>query len=332
MTTIIDVARRAGVSVGTVSNVINDTFPVRESLRQRVQQAIEELHYRPNAVAQSLRSQRTRTIGLVISDIGDPFYMAIARAVADQSGHYGYNIIICNTDEGLAEEKRSLETLAARRVDGLIVAPSRGAHDFLSTLGAKGLSIVLINRRLEGVAIPAVIVNNRLAAYQAVEHLIQLGHERIALLPGLEGVSTTQDRREGYLMAHNDYRLVPDEELCQYSPLSVAEARERMRHLLEMEQPPTAIVACSILMTLGVLHALNDQRRCCPTDMALIGFGESEWSRLISPPLTCVEQPIRAIGITAVDLLFACMRGDQVDEENIVLETTLVHRQSCGCR
>ncbi len=344
-----DVAERAGVSIATVSHVINGTRFVSDETRQRVLEAIEALNYRPNAIARGLVTNSTRTVGLVVSDITNPFFTAVARGVEDAMISERYNTIFCNTDEEAERETEYLHLLATQQIDGLIIAPTGVYSEALLALAASGVPIVQLDRRSPGLDAPMVGVNNEDGAYQAIRFLIDLGHRRIACLVGLDAVSTQVERLAGWqralreaglpvdeaLVVHADprfYGILPDEAGTVVKPAPhqqpMPSAFEALLHLLQSANPPSAVFVASNQMTMGTLYAFRERGLRCPDDVSLISFDDHDWAPLFSPPLTVVRQPTYRLGQTAAHLLMQMIRGETV-ESPPPLAVELVVRASC---
>lgn len=345
-----DVAERAGVSIATVSHVINGTRYVSDETRQKVLEAIEALSYRPNAIARGLVTNSTRIIGLVVSDITNPFFTAVARGVEDGMISQRYNTIFCNTDEEPERESEYLHLLATQQIDGLIISPTGVYSEALLALAASGVPIVQLDRRSPGLEAPLVGVNNEDGAYQAIQHLITLGHRRIACLVGLDSVSTQIERLAGWERALRTAGLPIDEGLVVhadprfYGTLADAagtlvkpaphtpalpSAFEALLHLLQSPNPPSAVFVASNQLTMGTLYAFRERGLRCPEDVSLISFDDHDWAPLFSPPLTVVRQPTYRLGQTAAQLVMQMIRGEPV-EPPPPLAVELIVRASCS--
>lgn len=340
-----DVAEMAGVSTATVSHVINQTRFVREETRQKVLDAIEVLNYQPSAIARGLATNSTQTIGLVVSDITNPFFTAVARGVEDEINQHGYHTIFCNTDEDPAREDEYLRLLSARQIDGLIIAPTGAWSERLVRIAEADVPIVMLDRHIPEFEAPVVGVDNEAGAYQAIRYLIDLGHRRIAALMGLITISTLRDRLVGYKRALNEAGIPIDESLIiqadprffsnYISPLPLPtnnqmtpSAYGALQHLLDMDDRPTAIFVTNNQMTLGTLYALKERNLACPADISLVSFDDHDWASLFSPPLTVVRQPTYQLGKTAATLLMK-MINHQEFEVPAPLPVELIIRESC---
>ena len=345
-----DVAERAGVSTATVSHVINQTRFVREETRQKVLEAIETLHYQPSAIARGLATNSTQTIGLIISDIANPFFTAVARGVEDEINQHDYHTIFCNTDEDPAREDDYLRLLSARQIDGLIIAPTGVYSERLLRLHEADIPVVLLDRETPGLEVPLVGVDNEWGAYEATRYLVELGHRQIAILVGMETISTQRMRFKGYARALQEYRIAIDENLIiradsrSYSnQLALLDsppptfltnnqmtptAYQALQSVLNSPNRPSAIFITNNEMTIGSLHALKERGLRCPEDISLISFDDHDWASIFSPPLTVVRQPTYQVGQTAAQLLLKLM-NQQEFEAPICLPVELIIRESC---
>lgn len=333
-TTMRDVAEYAKVSLSTVSRVLNNHASVDDELRERVMRAVRALGYQPNLAARRLRSNTSHVIGLIISDIENPFFTSVVRGVEDMAYADQRNVILCNTDEDPAKEQIYLEVMQAERVAGLIITPTHGdrKREPYVKLQEMGIPVVLLDRNLGLSAFDNVTVDNLNGAYQAVQHLIGLGKKRIALVTADTRLTTFQQRYEGYLKALNEAGLKPQKELIKVANPKAAGAYQSTLQLLQITQPPDAIFAGNNLMTLGVLSALRDQHFRVPEDIALVGFDDMPWSSQLSPPVTSVSQPTYELGQEATRLLLRRINNPDVHPQSVVLQTRLVVRESCGAQ
>ena len=336
-TTIRDVARVARVSVGTVSATMNGTARVSEKLARRVRLAVSRVGYSPDGVAQSLRLGRTRTIGLVVSDVCNPFFASLARSVEAAVEHAGYSLILCNTDEDPERELRLLSVLRMQRVAGVIFSPSGVDAPYRERLAAlarpPALAAVLVDRTLPGLPFDAVTVDNVEAGRLATEHLIRLGHRRIAIVSGRPGVFTAEQRLAGYRESLARHRLPFDERLVVTADFRAEIAHAAVQRLLARPRPPTAILAANNLMTMGTIQAVLDMGFRCPEDMSIAGIDDFPWSAAIRPRLTTVAQPIEDMGRIAAARLLEGLETDRgasrPPPQVTVLAPRLLVRDSC---
>jgi LacI family transcriptional regulator len=331
--TLKDVAARAGVSAGMAGRVLGNYGYYSDSTRRKVLAAAKAVRYTPNTVARSLRTRLTRTVGVLISDITTFFWSTLARGVQDRAAREGFGVILCNSDEESRSEKAYLASLVERSVDGLVISPTPGNHAYLRRLAGSRLPLVLVDRGIRGLEVPSVRVDNRQGAYEAVRHLIGLGHQRIAIIKGIDGVETSDQRYAGYAQALADHRIAVRAALVKEGRFLKDLAFQATRELLGMRGGPTAIFVCNEPMLTGCMLALKEGGVRIPQDMAVIGFDDPVWASYADPPLTAVSQPSYTMGILAFDLLAAQIGSPAASRsrvEEVVLKPALVIRKSCG--
>ncbi|MDR7588845.1 MAG: LacI family DNA-binding transcriptional regulator [Armatimonadota bacterium] len=333
MATIRDVARRAGVSVATVSRVVNHSaHRVSPQTRRRVLEAVRALGYQANVIAQSLKKRASRTVALIVPDISNPFFPAIARGIEDVASQHGYAVLLCNTYEDLARERAYLDLLRKRWVDGVIFATAGTNTAHLRALRREGRPVVLVARDVDGVRIDAVLVDNYHGAYEATAHLLRLGHRRIAHIAGPASVRVAQERRRGYEQALADAGLPRDGALVGEGDFTADGGRRAVEAWLRRRADITAIVAANDLMAIGALEVLRAAGRRVPEDVAVVGFDDITFASLVSPALTTVAQPKYLMGQLAMQRLLELMAGESPAGRRIVLEPQLIVRDSCGAR
>ncbi len=326
-----DVASEAGVSITTVSHVINGTRHVNEQTQARVQAAIERTGYMPHSIARALAGARTQSIGLALSGIANPFFVDFISSIEAEAARSGYTLLIGDTHDEPGKELQMVRELLRRRVDGLLLAPSPGAADeLLPFLASQGTPLVLLDRFLP-VDVDQVGTENEAPAAQLVEHLAEHGHRHIGLIAGLPGLSTTEERIRGYETGLKRSGLAVDPALIAHGASQHEPAREAAHRLLDSRQPPSALVAANNAMTIGAMHAARDRGLDVPGDLALVAFDDFEWSDLFKPRLTVIAQPVAAIGTRAVQLLLSRLADPGRPHEEVRLPATFVHRESCGC-
>ncbi len=333
MPTISDVAKRAGVSPGTVSRVINGASNVTPENREKVEQAIAELGYVPNVVARSLRLKRTRSIALLVPDITNIFWNTLARGVEDAAQGLDYSVLLCNTDETPTKQRRYLNTVASQQVDGVILAPYDSDARHLARLRDQKIPTVIIDRRLEGWEVDSVYGASVSGARAAVQHLLRAGHSRIGLISGPTTVSTAQDRVAGYCIALTEAGIPVEPRLIKYGEYRSASGEHLTYELLDEDLEPTAILATNNAIAVGVIEALERRGLRIPQDMALVCFGNFHSDSRYVSFLTAVVQPAYEMGMNAAQLLFSRLDGD-VDEpaRRVILPARLNIRFSCGSR
>lgn len=331
MNTIRDVARLAGVSTTTVSRVINGAGAVSAARRERVQRAVADLGYVPNAVARHLRSKRTKTVALVLSDITNPFFTTIARGVQDVAGPRGYVVTFANTDESESQEREYLETLVQRQVDGVLLVPAGDSPEPFRLLRAHNIPVVLIDRRVSARRVDEVRCDSEAGAYALVRHLLELGHRRIAVLTGRRDISTAADRVTGYERALAWADVPVDRDLIRYDSFSLAGGYRMAEEILALQPRPTAILATNNFIAFGALRALREAKIDVPGDMSLVTFDDlpEEWHD--DPFLTVLAQPAYDLGRRAAELLFERLEtGAKGKRQVIVLPGVVIPRRSSG--
>lgn len=329
--TINDVANYASVSRATVSRVLNNNPAVDAALRSRVLDAVEALGYQPNRAARRLRAQSSNVIGLMISDIQNPYFISIISGVEDAAYAHQMNIVLCNSDEDSAKERIYLQVMEAERVAGLIIVPTQGTDGRdLKRLPQAGIPVILLDRLVEELQVDAVKVDNERGAYEAVKHLLDLGYRRIAHIGGAPDLTTGRDRAQGYHNALSEARLKPEARLIRTGDFKTDSGYRLTLELLDLPTPPDAIFVANNLMTLGALRALRERAVRVPDEMALVGFDDMPWSAEFRSPLTAVSQPTYELGQEAVHLLRRRLAQPDAPVRTVVLNTRLIVRESCG--
>lgn len=317
-----DVAAVAGVSVATVSRVLGNG-PVSEALRQRVQDAVRQLGYRPNLSARRLRSQHSQTVGLIVSDIRNPFFTAVSRAVEDAAYRSGMRVILCNADEQPEKEAMYLQLMQEERVSGVIFSPtSATARRFRADRFE--FPVVMIDRADPDGQTDAVVLDNQRAAEQLVEHLVGQGCRRIAGLFGNLS-STGAERRAGYEAALAQHELPA---CARFVAPTIEAAEQELERLLSLPETPDALIASNGLLLQGALRALRERGLSIPRDMALAGFDNDVWTSLVGDGLTVIEQPVYDIGALAMEMLLSRLENAALPQRKLVLNGRLLVRGS----
>lgn len=324
-----DVAKKAGVSVATVSYVINNTKNVLPETRERVVKALTELNYHPNAIAKSLRQKMTNTIGVIISDTSNPFFTSMVRGIDDVVTKLGYQLILCSSDEKPEKERKYLELLSQKQVDGVILAPTGGNVPYINDLLHRELPIVFVDRWLEGVKALSVVVDNEEASFQATQHLISLGHERIGIIVGLKELSSTKERLRGYEAALKANGIPVDPQLIKAGYSNTLEGYKAALEFSTISPRPTALFGTNNLMTIGLMQAIQNSHVRCPEEIAVVGFDDFDWATAFRPFLTTVSQPTYELGKTAAEMLIKS-REEELKVNRVILECQLMIRESCG--
>jgi LacI family transcriptional regulator len=327
-TTIKVVAEAAGVSPATVSRVLNGNVEVNPRLRAQVLAAVSELGYRPNGAARSLRTRATLVLGIIISDITNPFFTAMVRGVEDAAQEAGYSVILANADEDLGKEARYLEVAVAEQMAGLVLSPASSSQTRLDLLTERNIPAVTIDRRIRGGRFDSVTINNREVAEQATAHLIAQGCKRIGLVAGPSVTTTARDRLAGYEAALRKAGRRVDQSLIASADYRIEGGYEAARHLLSMRRAPDALLVSNNLMTVGALDAVAEAGLDMPDDLAFVGFDEVSWALGRRARVTAVQQPTYQIGRRAAELLLARIRGDASKAKHIVLPAELIVRDS----
>ncbi len=332
MPTLKDVARRADVSVSTVSRVFNNPEKVRPDTRQRVREVADTLGYQPNRVARRLRLENGTAglIGLVIPDIQNPFFADIVRGVEDVIHEHDYALVLSNSDEDAERQRMALNTFQTEDVDGVIVPPVSLDDPAVRKLAETSTPLVCVDRGMQNLRVDTISSANRQGAYDAVTHLIELGHERIAFIGGIGEVSTAIERREGYKAALRDHDLPVDDSLIKEGEPHRERGKAHTEALLKRRQSPTALFTGNNLATLGALSTLNRHGIHVPREMALVGYDDIPWARALNPPPTVVDQPGYEMGNRAADLLFRRINEPERSATVVTLQPKLVIRRSCG--
>jgi LacI family transcriptional regulator len=327
MATISDVAALAGVSTATVSRALNGKSTVDPDLVLRVRRAAEELGYQPNGPARNLRRQEAAVVALIISDVENPFFTAIARGVEDVAHELGYSVVLCNSDENAEKENRYIDIAIQERVAGVILSPT-GTTTSVEKLSKRGTAFVAVDRPLPGQSSDVVLVDTRLAARQATAHLIDQGYQRIGCVTGPAGVRTADDRLAGYRDALKAARLRSTTKLVRRTEYKAAGAHRAAQELLDQPEPPDALLVANSAMAVGVLQALREHGIRPGKQVGIVTFDDAPWAELVDPPLTVVAQPAYEIGTVAARLLLARITDNTRATTTTTLAARLIERGS----
>jgi LacI family transcriptional regulator len=328
-----DVARLAGVSTMTVSRVLNGSLNVTEGLRQKVFAAIAQLHYQPNELARSLREQRTRQIGVLIPYLFDPFFANCANAISTVAKEHAYSVVFSTSNEDPEAELDEANRMLRRNVEGLIVIPARppAGGSLLLAEQFERLPIVTLDRPIDGSRFDSVLVENERGACLGTEHLISLGHRRIAYIGLTDELYTMRMRHKGYAGAMQAAKLKTESALVSGKQ---EDCLASVRRLMAAKKPPTALFCANNLTTRQVLHSLHVLEMHPPESIALVGFDDFETAELLRPGVTVVRQPDELLGRTAAEMMFARLTDTRRPKtgKRIVLPVELIVRGSCGAR
>ena len=327
--TIYDVAREAGVSMATVSRVVNNNPNVKPQTRKKVFEAIERLGYRPNAVARGLASKKTTTVGVVIPDISNSIFSEVARGIEDIANMYHYNIILCNSDKRKEKEIRVINTLLEKQVDGLLFMGGAVTEDHLQAFQTSQVPIVLCGTSDEHNTMPSVDIDHQAAAYDSVKLLIDNGHRKIGMISGtLQDPANGFARYQGYKQALEEAGIPVSENLVRIGNYKYESGYEVMKYFLELADRPTAIFAATDEMAIGAIHAIQDYGLKVPEDISVISVDNIRMASMVRPELTTVAQPMYDIGAVSMRLLTKLMKKEPVDLEKVVLPHEIIHRKS----
>lgn len=328
MTSIKDVAAQAGVSVATVSRVLNSHPSVSPDARTRVLAAVDVLGYRPNAVARSLRTDQTRTLGLVISDVLNPYFTELARFVEEEARALGYSVIIGNADERPELQDHHVRTLLDRRIDGLLVSPADGDSPLMADVARAGTPMVFVDRWMPGVDVPVVRADGRHAIRDLVAHLYALGRRRLAIIAGPAATTTGDERVEAFREALRAHELGLPEVYIGQGDFQADSGRRVTERFLALPEPPEIVFAADNLMALGALDAIRAAGLRVPQDIGLAAFDDIPWFVHTDPPITAIAQPTGELGRAAVRALVDIVEGRS--PQSVTLPARLVVRRSCG--
>ncbi|MBI3362906.1 MAG: LacI family DNA-binding transcriptional regulator [Chloroflexi bacterium] len=330
MTTVKEVAKRAGVSTATVSRVLNDIPNVTPDARKRVQDAVQALNYRPSRVARRLRIKHTQVIGLIISDIQNLFFTSVTRGIEDIASRNGYSLILCNTDEDADRERVYLEVMHAENVAGIILASATETGHDPELLNGR-IPVVALDRLITDVQLDTVLVDNVGGAETAVAHLLSHGHRRIGMISSQQQLTTAREREDGYGRALKEFGLPVEPSLIRKADVrQIADSRRQALDLLALPDRPTALFTFNNTTTLGTLTAIQERGLRIPDDVAVAAFDDLPWATLLDPPLTAVPQPTYELGKTAAEMLLARIANPHRPTTQNRLSLDLVVRESCG--
>lgn len=322
-----DVAEHAGVSVATVSRVLNNSDSVKPDTFQKVMAVIEEMGYKPNAIARSLKVKNTKTIGIMIPDISSHFYPEVVRGIEDVANMYEYNVVLCNTDLKREKELKYLDVLTEKQSDGIIYMSNIITDQLADSFQNLKIPVVLISSEYE--ELPTVLIDNVAASNKMVKYLIQKGHKRIGMIAGqrndyIAGIS----RVKGYYKALEEAGIPLEESLLVYGNYRFKSGYEGGKKLLTQENRPTAIFCASDEMALGVIRAATELKLSVPTDLAVAGFDNIDMAEKICPSLTTIAQPMYEMGAVGMRLLTKILNKETIQQNKVILNYALIERES----
>ncbi|MBM3427004.1 MAG: LacI family transcriptional regulator [Bacteroidetes bacterium] len=326
-----EIAKKLGVSVSTVSRALQDSPELHPETKRKITEVAKEMNYRPNLLAQSLRISRSKTLGVIVPEITSHFFASCISGIQDTANTRGYNVMICQSNERLFQEKANIQTLVSSQVDGLLISLSRETNTFghLHELYDREINFVLFDRVEEDIPVSKVTFNDAGGAYQVVKHLLENGFRRIAYVSGPEDLYISKKRKEGYLRALQEFGVKIDEYLIQMTDLTLAGNLNVAQRILQMQPRPEAVFCMIDPVAVDVLTEWKKSGIRVPEDIALAGFTDNPTAAVVEPPLTTVSQPGYEMGKLAVSHLLDQLDGQaSEDPVSIVLDTTLVVRKS----
>jgi DNA-binding LacI/PurR family transcriptional regulator len=327
-----EIARLAGVSLGTVSNVLSDLPTVREPLRVRVLEAVASLGYQPNQLARGLRRDKTNIIGMIISDVSNPFFSSVVKGAEDTAFKNGYRLFLCNSDNDFSKEEVYLRELQTYLPSGLIIMTSNinGSPALADAYRQAGSAVVYVDRLPPLWTGDTVTSRNEQGAYDATRHLIQLGHKRLAMITGSAARTNSEERVRGFRRALKEARLTVSPEYIQGGFFEKESGYQKAKLLLNMIPRPTAIFAANDLMAFGALAAIRDMGLQCPGDVSVVGFDNLDLTEVVTPPLTSVDQSGYQLGAVAAQVIADRIGGDTKSKRAHILPTVLKIRASAA--
>jgi LacI family transcriptional regulator len=326
-----DVAKAAKVSVGTVSNVLNRPDVVAPETLARVQATIKELGFVPNGFARHLRSGQSRTLGLIVPDVANPFFTEVARGVEDAASKRDYAVFLCNSDESASKEDRYINVLIQQQVRGVLITPADMKSDRLEVMRERGIAVTLLDREIKGRKQCSVSVDDVHGGQIAIEYLAGLGHKNIAWVCGPESIPQVADRGAGVTKAAKVAGAKI--ETIRAPLMNAAKGEEAAKRILELDEMPTAIFCANDLLALGVMRALLASKVRIPEQVSVLGYDNIEFAPSAAVPLSSIAQPSYQMGVTAADLLLnECEDGDSHEHQQIRFQPQLVERASTGKR
>ena len=331
MATIKDVALAAGVSVATVSRVLNNTAPVNEKTRQTIQKVIEELDYQPSMIARGMRKQQSKVIAIMVPSYENPYHIKLFKYIEDYARQKGYRLILVGMDEGDNSEHESIMDLMTRNVDGIILCTYRGnKHNIKNILHlSKRLPIVFMDNFEFDEAISSVVIDGYHGMWETTKHLISLGHKSIAYIDGSSGYKVANERRNGYQNCLKEHHMPVEAELIYYADYEIEAGYGACRYFMEeCKIRPTAILAANDIMAIGAMGYLREKGYCIPKDVAVAGFDDIYLSKIITPNLTTYRQPLNTIAEQVVKMLVNKINAPNIEEKQVIIDGKLIIRGS----
>lgn len=325
--TIYDVAREANVSMATVSRVVNGNPNVKPATRKKVLATIEELGYRPNAVARGLASKKTTTVGTIIPDISSIFFAELARGIEDIATMYKYNMILSNSDQNKNKELQLINTMMEKQVDGILFMGGNISNEHVEQFKSSSIPVVLAATYDDTNTIPSVNIDYEAASFEATSFLLEK-NEKVAFISGQDDTLISQQKYNGYLRAFSEKSVQLDNQLLLRGDYSYTSGVEAVEDLLALKEKPTAVFVASDEMALGVIHGAQDKGYKVPDDLEVCGFDNTRLATMVRPTLSTIVQPMYDIGAVAMRLLTKYMNKEEIDEKEVVLPHRIIERNS----
>lgn len=324
-----DVAREAGVSINTVSRALNDKPDIRSETKEKVLEAAVRLGYRPNRLAKGLRSNKSGTIGVIVTDVANPFFGALVKGVERAARDHDYSIILQDTDEDYEQEEEAIQVMLAEQVDGLLITPVQTRKQTIEKLAKVDFPFVLLSRYFDDLETDYVVPDDFQGGFVATEHLLQQGHTKIAIVNGPLHISSAKERFQGSVEAFKHYGITLDQALVRTGALTVEEGYSLTHSLLKRQPRPTAIVAYSDFVAFGIMRAIHEAGLSIPEDVAVVGFDDVEFASCLNVPLTTVKSPTEKLSRQAIEILAARTSGRNPQaNQGIKLAVELIARES----
>ncbi|MBU8568551.1 LacI family transcriptional regulator [Virgibacillus pantothenticus] len=327
--TIYDVAKAANVSIATVSQVINNKGRISEKTKKKVHKVMEELNYQPNILASALMGKQTKTIGLLIPDLANPFFSELARSIEDSGHVFGYNIVICSTDYKVEKEVKYISLLKQKRVDGFIFASGFEKLDQVEALMNENVPVVIVARDFPMRPLNTVAIDDYMGGYQAASYLLKLGHTNMGII-ALD-VWSNRERIRGFndALKEQNIEIRNDFEYITQGNENLIDAGKAVAHkYVTTSNPPTAIFSCNDMLAIGAIQAAKENGFHVPSDLSIVGFDNTAIATIVDPPLTTISQPIEKMGKEVMDLMISIVKGERKEQLRLTLMPTLVERKS----
>lgn len=324
-----DIAKKAQVSVNTVSRALNDKPDISETTKEKIQEIAKQLNYKRNILARNLRTTKTKTIGVVISDNSNPFFAKVLKGIQDATNGQGYQIILCNTEEKYEKEEEAVRLLLELRIAGLLITPTQARIDNLLELKQLGVPFVLLARKIENIMANYVVCDDVPGAYIATSYIIQQGHRKIAFLGGLSGISDAKGRLEGYKQALSENQVEFNPFLVRAGCFDPETGYEAMKQILMEQERPTAVFCFSDYVAMGAIKAIQEKQLEIPEDIAVVGYDDIEFATYLKIPLTTIKNPKYSMGVEATKLLLGIIEGKITQPQQVILKPELTIRESC---